>query len=154
MATDQGLLELAGGLLQTIAKTQENLGEMLKMQKQQNKMNHKVLQDTLRLQKEVKSIVKAISKGEKSGSMKKHSSNRPIKRRSRWEDSKEIEHANMKQTVKCWKCGGDHCLRNCPTRKPQEGSSRKIFRLMDELEDPNQREHLVKVKGLGPESSK
>ena len=151
MAADQGILELAGSLLQTIAKTQENLEEMLKMQKQQNKMNHKVLQDSIRLQKEVKSIMKAISKGKKSGSVKKHSSNRPIKKRSKWEDSREIE---QKQPVKCWNCKGDHYLRNCPTREPQEGSSHKVFRLMDELEDPNQQEQLVKIKGLGPESSK
>ena len=31
MAVDQNLLDLAGSLLQTIAKTQENLGEMLKI---------------------------------------------------------------------------------------------------------------------------
>ena len=33
MAVDQKLLDLAGSLLQTIAKTQENLGEMLKCRK-------------------------------------------------------------------------------------------------------------------------
>jgi len=31
MAADQKLLDLAGSLLQNIAKTQENLGEMLKI---------------------------------------------------------------------------------------------------------------------------
>ena len=33
MAADQNLLELAASLLHTISKTQENLGEMLKIQK-------------------------------------------------------------------------------------------------------------------------
>ena len=33
MVADQKLLDLAGSLLQIIAKTQENLGEMLKIQK-------------------------------------------------------------------------------------------------------------------------
>ena len=33
MAADQKLLDLSGSILQTIAKTQENLGEMLKIQK-------------------------------------------------------------------------------------------------------------------------
>ena len=33
MAADQKLLDLAGSILQTIAKTQENLGEILKIQK-------------------------------------------------------------------------------------------------------------------------
>ena len=33
MVADEKLLELAGSLLQMIAKTQENLGEMLKIQK-------------------------------------------------------------------------------------------------------------------------
>ena len=36
MVADQKLLDLAGSLLQTIAKTQENLGEMLKIQKRQD----------------------------------------------------------------------------------------------------------------------
>ena len=45
MAADQKLLDLAGSLLQMIAKTQENLGEMLKIQKRQNEMNHQILKD-------------------------------------------------------------------------------------------------------------
>ena len=53
MAVDQKLLDLDGSLLQTIAKTQENLGEMLKIQKRQNEMNHQILQDSICLQKEV-----------------------------------------------------------------------------------------------------
>ena len=40
MATDQKLLDLARSILQTITKTQENLGEMLKIQKRKNEMNH------------------------------------------------------------------------------------------------------------------
>ena len=96
MAADQRLLDLDGSLLQTIAKTQENLGEMLKIQKRQNEMNHKVLQDSICLQREVKSIIREISKGKKSGSMMGHSSNRSVKKRSRHEDSKEIEQVKMK----------------------------------------------------------
>ena len=45
MEADQKLLDLAGSLLQTISRTQENLGEMLKIQKRQNEMNHQILQD-------------------------------------------------------------------------------------------------------------
>ena len=67
MAADQNLLDLAGSLLQTISKTQENLGEMLKIQKKQNEMNHKVLQDSICLQREVKSIMGEICKGKESG---------------------------------------------------------------------------------------
>ena len=69
MEADQKLLDLAGSLLQTIAKTQENLGEMLKIQKRQNEMNHHILQDSICLQKEVKSLLGAIPKVKKSGSM-------------------------------------------------------------------------------------
>ena len=54
MAADQKLLDLAGSLLQVLAKTQENLGEMLKIQKRQSEMNHQILQDSIGLQKEVK----------------------------------------------------------------------------------------------------
>ena len=42
MAADQKLLDLAGSLLQMIAKTQENLGEMLKIQRRQNEMSHQI----------------------------------------------------------------------------------------------------------------
>ena len=45
MEANQNLLKLAGSLLQMIARTQENLGEMLKIQKMQNEMNHQILQD-------------------------------------------------------------------------------------------------------------
>ena len=40
MEADQKLLDLARSLLQMISKTQENLGEMLKIQRRQNEMNH------------------------------------------------------------------------------------------------------------------
>ena len=43
MEGDQKLLELDGILLQMISKTQENIGEMLKIQKRQNEMNHQIL---------------------------------------------------------------------------------------------------------------
>ena len=56
MVADQKLLDLAGSLLQTIAETQENLGEMLKIQKRHNEMNHQILEDSIGLQREVKSL--------------------------------------------------------------------------------------------------
>ena len=96
MAANQKLLDLAGSLLQTIAKTQENLGEILKIQKRQNEMNHRILQDSICFQKEVKSLLGAIRKGKESGSMMGHSSKRSVKKRSRHEDSKEIEQVKMK----------------------------------------------------------
>ena len=74
MVVDQKLLDLAGSLLQMIAKTQENLGEMLKIQKRQNEMNHQILQDSIGLQREVKSLLGAIDKGKEGGSMMGHSS--------------------------------------------------------------------------------
>ena len=91
MAVDQKLLDLAGSLLQMISKTQENLGEMLKIQRRKNEMNHQILQDSICLQKELKSLLGEIHKGKKSGSMMGNSSNRSMKKRSRHEDSKEIE---------------------------------------------------------------
>ena len=91
VAVDQRLLDLVGSLLQTISKTQENLGEMLRIQKRQNEMNHKVLQDSICLQREVKSIMGEIRKGKESGSMMGHLSNQSIKKISRHADSKEIE---------------------------------------------------------------
>ena len=102
MAAEQRILHLAESLLQTISKTQENPGEMLKIQKKQNEMNHKVLQVSICLQREVKSIMGATRKGKESGSMMRHSSNRSIKKRSRHEYSKEIEQVKMKRLVKCW----------------------------------------------------
>ena len=92
--------------------------------------------------------------GEKHGSMMGHSSNRSVKKRSRHEDSKEIEQVKMKQPVKCWKCGGHHLRRECPTGEHKEGSSHKVPRFGDELKANNQKERLVESKGIGPESSK
>ena len=69
MAENQKLLELAGSLLQMIARTQENLGEMLK-----NEMNHQILQDSIGLQKEVKILLGVIRKSKESGSMMGYSS--------------------------------------------------------------------------------
>ena len=57
MAIDQKMMDLVGSLLQVIAKTQENIGEMLKIQKRQNEMNHQILQDSIGLQKEVKILL-------------------------------------------------------------------------------------------------
>ena len=90
MAADQKLLDLAGSLLQVIAKTQENLGEMLKIQRRQSEMNHQILQDSIGLQREVKILLGAIGKGKEGGSAMGHSSKRPIGKWSRHEDSKEI----------------------------------------------------------------
>ena len=61
MAANQKLLDLAGSLLQMIAKTQENLGEILKIQRRQNEMNHQILQDSIGLQREVKSLLGATT---------------------------------------------------------------------------------------------
>ena len=88
MAVDQTLLDFARSLLQTNSKTQENLGEMLKLQKRHNEMTHHILQDSICLQKEVKRILGAIHEGKKSGSMMGHSSNRSIKKHFRHEHSK------------------------------------------------------------------
>ena len=56
MEAYQKLLDLAGILLQMITKTQENLGEMLKIQKRLNEMNHQILPESISLQKEVKAF--------------------------------------------------------------------------------------------------
>ena len=126
MVADQKLLNLARSLLQTIAKTQENIGEMLKIQKRKNEMNHQILQDSIGLQKEVKSLLGAIRKGKESGSMMRHSSKRSVKNQSKHEDSTEIEQEKMKQPAKCWKCGGHHLRWDCPTRENKEGNNHKI----------------------------
>ena len=101
MAVAQKLLDFAGSLLQMISRTQENLGEMLKIQKRKNEMNHQILQDSIGLQKEVKSLLGEICKGKESGSMMGHSSKQYVKKRSSHEDSKEIEQVKMKQPTKC-----------------------------------------------------
>ena len=113
MEADQKLLDLAGSLLQVIAKTQENLGEMLRVHKRQSEMNLQVLQDSIGLQREVKILLRAIGKGKEGGSAMGQLSKRPDKRRSRHEDSKEIEQVKMKQPVKCSECGGHHLCRDC-----------------------------------------
>ena len=100
MEVDQKLLDLAGSLLQMISKTQENLGEMLKIQKRQSEMNHQILQDSIGLKREVKSLLGAIGKGEEGGSALGQFSKLPDKKRSRNKDSKEIEQVKMKQPVK------------------------------------------------------
>ena len=74
MAADQKLLDLAGSLLQMIAKTQENLGEMLKIQRRQSEMNHQILQDSISLQREVKILLGEIRKGKEGGLVMGHSS--------------------------------------------------------------------------------
>ena len=91
MVTDQKLLDLAGSLLQMIAKTQENLGGMLKIQRRQSEMSHQILQNSIGLQMEVKSLLGAIGKRKEGGSVRGHSSKKPDKKWSRNEDSKEIE---------------------------------------------------------------
>ena len=154
MAVEQKLLNLAGSLLQMIARTQENLGEMLKIQKRQNEMNHQILQDSIGLQKEVKILLGAIRKGKESGSMMGNSSKKSIKKRSKHEESKEIEQVKMNQPVKCWECGGHHLCRDCPMREHEEGNSRKVPRLWDKQKSENQREKFVEAEGLGPEHSK
>ena len=154
MAADQKLLDLVGSLLQTIAKTQENLGEILKIQKRQNEMNHQILQDSIGLQMEVKSLLGAINKGKEGGSMMGHSSKRPVRKRSRHEDSKEIEQVKMKQLVKYWECGGHHLRRDCPMREHDEGNSRKVPSLWDKLEAENQQDKFMEAEGLGRELSK
>ena len=111
MAADQKLLDLDRSLFQMISKTQENLGEMLNIQKRKNEMNHQILQDSIGLQREVKSLLGEIGKRKEGVSVMGHSSKRPDKKRSRNEYSKEIEQVKMKQPAKCWKCGGHHLRR-------------------------------------------
>ena len=117
-------------------------------------MNHHILQDSIGLQKEVKSILGAIRKGKKSGSMMGHSSNQSVKKCSRHEDSKEIEQVKMKQPVKCWECGGHHLCQDCPMREHDEGNRRKVTRLRDKLRAENQQEKFMEAEGIGPERSK
>ena len=65
------------------------------------------------------------------------SSKRLIEKQSRHEDSKEIQQVKMKQPVKCWECGGHHLRWDCPMREHDEGNSRKVPRLRDQLEAKN-----------------
>ena len=101
----------------------------------------------------MKILLGAICKGKESGSMMGHSSKQSVKKWSRHEYSKEIERVKMKQPIKCWKCGGHHLRRDCPTREHKEGISHKFPRLGDDPKAENQQEKLVEAKGLGPESS-
>ena len=117
-------------------------------------MNHHILQDSIGLQKEVKSLLGAIRKGKESGSMMGHSSKGSIKKWSRHEDSKEIEQVMMKQPAKCWKCRGHHLRRDCPMREHKNGSSHKVPRIWDQLEAENQQEKSMEAEGLGLECSK
>ena len=117
-------------------------------------MNLKVLQDSICLQREVKSIMGGICKGKESGSMMRHSFNWSIKKCSRHEDSREIEQVKMKQPVKCWKCGGHHYRWDCPMREHKEGSSHKVPRIRDKPRDENQQEKFWEFEELGPEHSK
>ena len=73
---------------------------------------------------------------------------------SRHEDSKEIEQVKMKQPVKCWRCGGHHLRRDCPMREHDEGDSRKVPILRDQLEAENQQEKSMEAERLGCERSK
>ena len=85
----------------------------------------------------MKILLGGIGKGKESGSMTRYSSNRSIKKRSRHEDSKEIEQVNMKQPVKCWKCGGNHLRWDFPMREHKEGNSHKVPRLRDKSKAEN-----------------
>ena len=102
MVVDQKLFHVVEKLLQAITKTQENLGEMLNLQKQQNEMNHKALQNSIHLQKEVKDILKDTSSGQNSGSMKRNSSDQSTKKFPRLEGSNKIEHDKKKKPLKHW----------------------------------------------------
>ena len=53
-----------------------------------DEMNHQILQDSIGLQKEVKSFLGAIRKGKESGSMMGHLSKQSIKKCSRHDYSK------------------------------------------------------------------
>ena len=127
---------------------------MLKIQKRKNEKNRQILQDSIGLQREVKSLLGEIGKGKEGGSAIGHLSKRPDKKRSRHEDSKEIEQVKMKQPVRCWRCGGHHLCRDCLMREHDEGNSRKVPRLRDQLEAKNQQEKSMEAERLGLERSK
>ena len=69
-----------------IARTQENLGEILKTQKRQNEMNHHILEDSISFQREVKILLGEIDKGKEGGSMMGNSCKQSIEKRSKHED--------------------------------------------------------------------
>ena len=77
-------------LLQIIAKTQENLGEMLKIQRRQNEMNHQILQDSIGLQREVKILLGAIGKGKEGGSVVGKFSKRSIRNGPRMKTERKL----------------------------------------------------------------
>ena len=60
----------------------------------------------------------------------------------------------MKQSVKCWKCGGHHYRCDCPMREHKESSSHKVPRLQNKPRAEEQQEKLVEAEGLGPKSSR
>ena len=117
-------------------------------------MNHQILQDSIGLQREVKSLLGEIGKGKEGGSALGHSSKQLDKKRSRHEDSKEIEQVKMKQPVRCWRCGGHHLRQDFPMREHDEGNSRKVPRLRDQQEAENQQEKFMEAERLGRERSK
>ena len=103
-------------------------------------MNHQILQDSIGLQREVKSLLGAIGKGKEGGLAMGQFSKRPDKKGSRHEDSKEIEQVKLKQPVKRWRCGGHHLRRDCPMREHEEGSSCKVPRLRDKPRAKNKKD--------------
>ena len=111
-------------------------------------MNHQILQDSIGLQREVKSLLGAIGKGKEGGSTTGQLSKRPDRKQSRPEDSKEIEQVKMKQPVRCWRCGGHHLHRDCPMREHDEGNSHKVPRLRDQLEQRTSKGSPWKLRGL------
>ena len=117
-------------------------------------MNHQILQDSIGLQREVKSLLGAIGKGKEGRSAMGQLSKLPDKKRSRHEDSKGIEQVKMKQPVKCWECGGHHLRQDCSMREHEEGRSCKVPRLWDQIEAENKQENSMEVERLGRERSK
>ena len=75
-------------------------------------------------------------------------------KRSRHEDSREIEQVKMKQPVRCWRCGGHHLRWDCLMREHDEGNSRKVPRLRGQLEAENQQKRYMEAERLGLERSK
>ena len=96
-------------------------------------MNQKVLQDSIFKQNKGKGILKDINSGRDNRSMRRNSFDQSIKKFPRSKDSRIIEHEKIKQLVKCWKCGGNHLLRNCPTKENKKGSNHRVSKLMDYL---------------------
>ena len=59
----------------------------------------------------------------------------------------------MKQPVRCWRCGGHHLRWDCSMREHDEGNSRKVPRLRDQLEAEKQQEKSMEAEELGLERS-